>query len=180
MLDDVDAADQGLTTRGDDTGGQDADRRGLAGAIRTEQPGQLACPNLQVEPVDGTEVRPRIGLGETKGLDDGCPVSGRGTFERRGGGGRGHGYCCTVSGGSLSGLSPSRASVLGQDLVQLLASLLNHADTALDLRLLAVAGQLLRRAHELPYAEAQRAHPVVGLAGLLPGQLCLFGFRLSC
>src|ERR1700733_10162539 len=157
MLDDVDAADESLTTRGDDTGGQDADRRGLAGAIRTEQPEHLACPNPQVEAVDGTEVRPRIGLGETEGLDDGGPVSGPRTIERRGGGGRGHGSCCTVSGSSLSGLSPRAASVLGQDLVQLLAGLLDHADAALDLRRLAVAGQLLRRAHELPHAEAERA-----------------------
>src|ERR1700722_6712479 len=72
-----------------------------------------------------------------------------------------------------------RRSVLGQDLVQLLAGLLNHADAPLDLRLLTGAGQLLGGAHELPHAQAECAYLVVGLGAFLPGELGFLGLGPS-
>ena len=42
MRHDIDAADESLTARWDDTGGQDSDRRGLACAVGTQQPEDLA------------------------------------------------------------------------------------------------------------------------------------------
>src|SRR5580692_7676825 len=61
-------------------------------------------------------------------------------------------------------------SILGQDLVELLAGLLDHGDAPLDLRYLSGAGKLLCRAHELPHSEAKGPHLVVRFARLLPGE----------
>ena len=89
MLDDVDAADEGLAARRDDPGREHADRRRLSRTVGAEQPEDLTHAHLQVEPVDGPEVRARIGLGEADRLDDGRPVP-EGRVERHGGGRRGH------------------------------------------------------------------------------------------
>ena len=127
---------------------------------------------------------PEVRLGQTDRLDDRRPPSGRRAVERRRGGRGRHGSICTVPGTTLSARpgrcsasasSASVRSVLGQDLVQLLAGLLDHGDATLDLRLLACARQLLGRAHELAHAEAERADLVVGLAVGLPGECGLLG-----
>ena len=64
-----------LTTRRDDPGGQDADGGRLPGTVRAEQAEDLAGPDPEVEPVDGPEVRSRVGLGQTDRLDDRRPVA---------------------------------------------------------------------------------------------------------
>src|ERR1019366_9613532 len=63
-----------------------------------------------------------------------------------------------------------RRSVLGQNLIELFARLLDHGDAALDLGILPGAGELLRCAHQLAHGEAERTDLIVALAGSLPGE----------
>src|SRR5580704_10705635 len=60
--------------------------------------------------------------------------------------------------------------ILGQDLVQLLAGLLDHGDAPLELCRLTGARKLLGRAHELSDGLAQRDDRILVLAVGLPGR----------
>ena len=51
-------------------GGQDARRRRLARAVGAEQAEDLAGLDVEAEPVDRGEVRPRVHLGQVLGVDD--------------------------------------------------------------------------------------------------------------
>src|SRR5581483_4173918 len=55
MLAHVHAGDERAASRRDDGRRQHPDRRRLAGAIRAEQPEELAAPDFEVEPVDGED-----------------------------------------------------------------------------------------------------------------------------
>jgi hypothetical protein len=70
MGDHVDAAHEGGSRRRDHPGGEHAGGGRLAGAVRAEEPKDLAPPDPQLEVVDRLEVGSRIDLGQPLGSDD--------------------------------------------------------------------------------------------------------------
>jgi hypothetical protein len=80
MGDNVDTADEGAATRGQDAGGEHAGSGALAGPIGTEQAEDLSSAHGEVEAVDREDVA-RIDLRETFGadhlvVDEGCCAHG--------------------------------------------------------------------------------------------------------
>ena len=121
VADDVDAADLGRAARRGDPGGEHADGRALAGAVRAEEAVDLAGADLHVEVDHGVDVA-RVGLVQLLGRDDRRRLVGHGGgacrrwFRMHGsllgaprGGGRG-GWSAAGEGRGVAGVSRARTS----------------------------------------------------------------------
>ena len=71
----VDTAHERSSRRRYHPGGEHPGGRGLAGAVRAQQPEDLPGPHVEVEPVDGGEVSSGVDLGQLLGVDDCSPSS---------------------------------------------------------------------------------------------------------
>ncbi len=70
----VHPSNEGATACRQDAGGEHPGGRRLPGAVRPQEPENLACVNVKVEPVDCGRVGAGVDLGQLLGMDNYSPI----------------------------------------------------------------------------------------------------------